>query len=58
VTPSRFRHSEPGPEQSIEQTSDEELAKHLCQTRAVFPFTVDGRISLVMYNACPPSSWQ
>jgi hypothetical protein len=30
------------PEQSIQRTSDEELARHLCQTRAVFPFTVDG----------------
>jgi hypothetical protein len=29
-------------EQSIQRTSDEELARHLCQTRAVFPFTVDG----------------
>jgi hypothetical protein len=30
------------PQQSIQRTSDEELARHLCQTRAVFPFTVNG----------------
>jgi hypothetical protein len=30
------------PEQSIQHTLDEDLARHLCQTRAVFPFTVDG----------------
>ena len=33
------------PEQSIQRTSDEELARHLCQTRAVFPFTADGMIT-------------
>jgi hypothetical protein len=33
------------PEQSIEHTSDEELAWHLCRIRAGFSFTVDGRIS-------------
>ena len=38
------------PEQSIRRTSDEELARHLCQTRAVFPFTVDG----TTVNACHP----
>jgi hypothetical protein len=31
-------------EQSIDHISDEDLARYLCQTRAVFPFTVDGRI--------------
>jgi hypothetical protein len=30
------------PEQLIQRTSDEELARYLCQTRAVFPLTVDG----------------
>ena len=32
------------PEQLIQHTSDEELSRHLCQVRAVFPFTVDGTI--------------
>lgn len=33
------------PEQLLEHTSDEALARHLCQTRAVFPLTMDGRIT-------------
>ena len=32
------------PEQSIDHASDEELARYLCQTRAVSPLTVDGGI--------------
>ena len=32
------------PEQLIQHTSDEELSRHMCQVRAVFPFTVDGTI--------------
>jgi hypothetical protein len=31
-------------EQLIDHISDEDLARHLCQTRAIFPFTVAGRI--------------
>ena len=45
------------PEQSIQRTSDEELARHLCQTRAVFPFTVDGTTTRdvdSLWNACSP----
>ncbi len=33
------------PEQLIEHTSDEALARHLCQNRAVLSFTVDGMIT-------------
>ena len=32
------------PERSIDHTSDEDLARHLCRSRAVFPFSTDGRI--------------
>ena len=32
------------PERSIDHTSDEDLVQHLCRTRAVFPFSMDGRI--------------
>jgi hypothetical protein len=32
-------------EQSIAHNLDKELARHRCQTRAVFPFTVDGMIT-------------
>ena len=36
---------DPGiPEQLIDHASDEELARYLCQTRAVFTLTVDGGI--------------
>jgi hypothetical protein len=30
-------------EQLVNRILDEELARHLCQTRAVFPFTIDGK---------------
>ena len=33
------------PELSIQGTSDEQLARYLCQTRAVFPFTADGTVT-------------
>jgi hypothetical protein len=33
------------PELSIQGTLDEELARHLCQNRAVVPFTADGTIT-------------
>jgi hypothetical protein len=40
-------------DQSIEHTKDEKRVLHLCQTRAIAPFTVDGRITRDM-ECLPP----
>ncbi len=44
------------PEQSIQGTSDEELARHLCQARAIFSFTADGTITREVESLLPLAS--